>query len=60
MAIIWHDIKPYQPSALWIICLGLNHPWASVLLLIKTSFYVFVNSIQGSIQKKFAFTTAIL
>ena len=28
------DIKPYQPSALWIICLGLNHPWASVLLLI--------------------------
>ena len=28
------DIKPYQPSSLGIICLGLNHPWASVLLLI--------------------------
>ena len=27
--------KPYQPSRLWIICLGLNHPWASVLSLIK-------------------------
>ena len=28
-------ISALGPPILWIICLGLNHPWASVLLLIN-------------------------
>ena len=47
--LIWalgSDIKPYQPSSLGIICPGLNHPWASVLLLLNHDFNVFAKDLR--------------